>query len=289
MSARRRTGDIALQVTEAGPEDGPLVILLHGFPDAWWTWERQIGPLAVAGFRVVIPDLRGYNRSDKPPGVAAYTLDKLAADIVGLADAYERRTFRLVGHDWGGVIAYGVGIRHPERVERIVVIAAPHPDSPIRQALRHPSQALRSLYVAFFQLPLIPETLLGARRFALMRRSLTGSSRPGVFSSSDLDRYVDAWAQPGALTAMLNYYRALRHYRRPKSPARLIPPTLIIWGGRDAFLGEHLYRAALDLCDDGEGMYLHKATHWVHREEADLVSNAMIRFFGGTTSSSGRA
>src|SRR5690606_5608866 len=130
--------------------------------------------------------------SDKPQAVNAYTLETLVEDVVGLADAYERRSFRLVGHDWGGVVGIGVGIRHPARVDGLVAMTCPHPDILLRQALRHPSQAFRSLSAAFFQLPRLPEAVLSARDFAALRRAMTTSSRPGVFSSADLDRYADA-------------------------------------------------------------------------------------------------
>jgi pimeloyl-ACP methyl ester carboxylesterase len=278
-TARHRVNDIELHVVEAGPESGPLVVLLHGFPDFWWSWRRQVGPLAERGYRVVVPDQRGYDLSDKPSGVAAYALDNLVADVVGLADAYGRDSFNLAGHDWGGVVAWGTAIRHPERVARLVVMDAPHPDVWARQALRHPTQLLRSLYVAFFQLPRLPEALLRARNFAPLRRALTTTSRPGVFAPEDLDRYVAAWSQPGALTAMLNYYRALR--RRPTvgaTPARVRPPTLVVWGGRNAFLERHLFKASLDLCDRGAGLFLDDASHWVHLEEAKTVTAALLRF-----------
>lgn len=279
-STRRHVGDVELQVVEAGPPDGPLVILLHGFPDTSWTWRHQIGTLAKQGYRVVAPDQRGYNLSDKPRGLAAYRLDALVEDVIGLANSYGRHSFRLVGHDWGGVVAYGVAVRHPDRIERLVAIACPHPDVWARQALRHPAQILRSLYVAFFQLPWVPEALLGAKKFALLRRTMTITSSPGVFSPDDLDRYADAWAQPAALTAMLNYYRALRLRPRHGSPGRLQPPTLIIWGGRDVFLAPHVVQAALDLCDQGSELPFDRATHWLHLEEAEAVSAALLRFFG---------
>lgn len=277
-SARRPVNGIELHVMEAGPADGPLLIMLHGFPDTWWTWTPQIGPLVEQGFRVIIPDLRGYNLSDKPTAIAAYTMETLVADVIGLADADGRRTFRLVGHDWGGVIAYATALRHPDRVERMAAIAAPHPRIRVRQAVRRRTQMLRSLYILFFQLPRLPEALLQARGFAVMRWMLNASSRRGLFSSEELDRYVAAWEQPGALTAMLNYYRALRLGRGGAPRLRLSAPTLIIWGGRDIALLSHLFEASLDQCDRAEGLFLDRAGHWVHLEEPAIVSDALVRF-----------
>lgn len=268
---------VHLDVVEAGPADGPLVILLHGFPDFWWGWRQQLEPLAAQGFHVVAPDQRGYNQSDKPRGLAAYRIDTLAADVISLAHHYGRSRFSLVGHDWGGLVAWWVAMCTPAALDRLVIINAPHPEV-WRYLKRHRvRQALRSAYVAFFQLPWLPEWLLQARDFALLRRALTTSSRPHTFSPADLARYGQAWAQPGALTAMLNYYRALR--TKPSgAPVRIQPPTLLIWGRQDRFLDLAVAQASLALCDRGKALFLDNATHWVHLEEAAIVNNALFRF-----------
>ncbi|MDQ4146847.1 MAG: alpha/beta hydrolase [Pseudomonadota bacterium] len=277
-SSTRHVNGVDLHVVEAGPKHGPLVILLHGFPDFWWGWRRQIEPLIEQGFFVVLPDQRGYNLSDKPLGVDAYNVDALAADVVGLADIYGRFVFRLVGHDWGGIVAWWTAVRFPARVERLIILNAPHPDVWNLLGRRRLRQALRSAYVGFFQFPRLPEALLKARNFALLRLSLTRTSRPSTFTPEDIARYVQAWAQPGALTAMLNYYRALRH--KPKGPPRRVrSATLVIWGTRDIFLEQAVAQASLDLCDRGESFFLDTATHWVHLEEAKTVNTAAIRFF----------
>ncbi|HEX2238538.1 MAG TPA: alpha/beta hydrolase [Gammaproteobacteria bacterium] len=277
-SSTRHVNGVDLHVVEAGPKHGPLVILLHGFPDFWWGWRRQIEPLIEQGFFVVLPDQRGYNLSDKPLGVDAYNVDALAADVVGLADIYGRFVFRLVGHDWGGIVAWWTAVRFPARVERLIILNAPHPDVWNLLGRHRLRQALRSAYVGFFQFPRLPEALLKARNFALLRLSLTRTSRPSTFTPEDIARYVQAWAQPGALTAMLNYYRALRH--KPKGPPRRVrSATLVIWGTRDIFLEQAVAQASLDLCDRGESFFLDTATHWVHLEEAKAVNTAAIRFF----------
>ncbi|MFT8243482.1 alpha/beta fold hydrolase [Roseomonas sp. BN140053] len=277
--ARHRVNGVELAAVEAGPHDGPLAILLHGFPDFWWGWRHQIGPLAAAGYRVLVPDQRGYNTSSKPFGISQYRLDALVGDVVGLADALGHERFRLVGHDWGGIVAWGTALRHPGRVERLAVIDAPHPQVWSTVALRHPTQALRSTYVALFQLPFFPEMLLRAGGFAALSRALSGSARPGMFSPDDLERYRRAWSQPRALTAMLNWYRALR-FPAPGLPSRVRPPALVIWGGRDSFLEPAMFRASLALCDRGESLFLEHATHWVHLEEAATVNAALRRFLG---------
>ena len=278
--ARHRINGVTLHAVEAGPPDGPLVLLLHGFPEFWWGWRRQIGPLADAGLRVVAPDLRGYNLSDKPPGVESYMPDVLAADVLGLMDAYGRTEARVVGHDWGGIIAWWTAAKHPDRVERLAILNAPHPDAWSRRVRRSPGQALRSTYAALFQLPRLPEVLLRAGGFAALRRALSGSARPDAFRPGELDRYVEAWSQPGALTAMLDYYRAL--WRRPAAPLpRIAPPTLVLWGAHDVALQRALAREGLALCDRGGGVFLERATHWVHLEEPDAVNAALTAFLRG--------
>ncbi len=270
-------GAVRLHVVEAGPTDGPPVLLLHGFPEFWFGWRHQIGALAAAGYRVVVPDGRGYNTSDKPAGIAAYRIDRLAADVVGLADALGLDRFHLVGHDWGGVVAWATGALHPARVDRLAVLNAPHPDTWGAYARRHPSQALRSLYVGLFQLPILPEALLSAGRYRALRRSLLESSRPGTFSAADLDRYVEAWSQPGALTAMIGWYRALRH--RPSQP---LPPilaeTLVLWGVEDRFLETALAAEAANRCRSAR-VQLVEATHWLQAEEPEAVNEALLGFF----------
>ena len=269
---------MTLHVVEAGPADGPAVILLHGFPEFWFGWRHQIGALAAAGYRVVVPAARGYNTSDKPGGIEAYRGALLAGDVVGLADALGIDRFRLVGHDWGGVVAWTAAALHPERVERLAVLNAPHPDTWAAYALRHPTQALRSLYVGLFQLPRLPEALLGAGRYRALRRSLGESSRPGTFTDADLDRYVAAWSEPGALTAMLDWYRALRH--RPKRPLpRIEAETLVLWGVEDRFLETALVAEAAGRCRSARVQYL-QATHWVQHEEPEAVNAALIGCFG---------
>jgi pimeloyl-ACP methyl ester carboxylesterase len=274
---RHRVNGVTLNVIEAGPEDGPLVILLHGFPEFWWGWRHQIAPLAEAGCRVVVPDQRGYNLSDKPQGVRAYDLDTLVRDVVALAEAHGRRTFRLVGHDWGGLVAWWTATRHSDRVERLVILNAPHPAVFRSYALTHPSQLMASSYVGFFQLPWLPERTLARNGFAYLRRALRGSSRRGTFSDEDLATYDAAWAEPGALTGMLNYYRALRH--RPKVPdARVTMPTLVLWGERDLFLEKGLAEASLALCDSARPVWFETASHWLHIEEAEEVNATLVEF-----------
>jgi epoxide hydrolase 4 len=276
----------------AGPEDGPLVILLHGFPETSYAWRHQMAPLAEAGFRVLAPDQRGYGGSDKPSGVTAYQLNTLALDVIGLAQAVGRQQFSVVGHDWGGIVAWHLAMHHATHIERAAILNAPHPATLLRYTLRNPLQLVKSAYVGFFQLPLAPEVMLGPGGHQALCWALTRSSRPGAFKAEDLKRYREAWAQPGALTAMLNWYRALLLPTAAKPPAR-IPATLpvrVIWGDRDTALERGLAEEALTWCEQGEAIHLPSATHWLHHEESEFVNTLLLEFLegGNNAGSAGR-
>jgi pimeloyl-ACP methyl ester carboxylesterase len=270
---------VRLHVVEAGPEDGPLLILLHGFPEFWYGWRRQIGPLAAAGFRVQCPDQRGYNLSDKPRRVAAYNLDRLAGDVVALIDAAGAAKARVVGHDWGGVVGWWLGIRHPQRLERLALLNIPHP-LVMEHALWHNAvQRKKSDYMFYFQLPWLPEWLFSRRGFAYAEKSLRASSRPGTFSDEDVERYKEAWSQPGAVRSMLHWYRAaLRARPRKPQTGRVTIPTLLIWGTQDRFLGQEMAQPSIDLCDEGRLELIPEATHWVQLEEPERVNGLLVDF-----------
>jgi pimeloyl-ACP methyl ester carboxylesterase len=261
---------------EAGPADGPLVVLLHGFPEFWYGWRRQIEPLAAAGFRVLVPDQRGYGESDKPRGARAYNLEALAGDVVGLLDEAGRERATIVGHDWGAAVAWWVAIRHPGCVERLAVLNGPHPAAFRRFLRRSPRQMLRSWYMAFFQLPGLPETALRALAPVLLKRGL--GSRGGAADPDEIARYREAWSRAGALTAMVNWYRALfRHPPPVPADLRVRAPVLVIWGARDRYLGKELAKASLAYCDRGELAGV-DATHWVQHDEPERVNRLLLDF-----------
>ncbi len=197
-----------LHAVAAGPADGPLVILLHGFPEFWYSWRKQIGPLAEAGYRVVAPDQRGYNLSSKPPEIADYAVGNLVADVIAIADQLGHDKFCLAGHDWGAAVAWTTALQFPERLKKLAILNVPHPAVFTRTVRSNPRQMRRSWYMAFFQLPRLPEWRFSSNNFAAGVRALVASSRPGTFTADDLDEYRNAWANPGAVTAMLNWYRA---------------------------------------------------------------------------------
>src|SRR3954452_489286 len=212
--------DVKLHYVEAG--DGPLVVLLHGFPEFWYGWRGEVAalggaggrggetaPLAAAGFRVVAPDLRGYNLSSKPDGLKAYSAAELAADVRGLIQERGAESAHVVGHDWGGTAAWTLAMNHPEVVDRLAILNAAHPRK-LNEGLKHPSQLRRSWYFFYFQLPDLPEHHARADDWEFLQDFLRDAQPP--YTPEEMQRYIEAWSQPGAATAMINYYRfAVRH------------------------------------------------------------------------------
>ncbi len=273
---------VSLHVVEAGPADGPLVVLLHGFPEFWYGWRRQIGPLAEAGYRVLVPDQRGYNTSDKPRRVADYRIERLAGDVLALIDDAGRDRATVVGHDWGAVVAWWLGSHHPERLDRLGILNVPHPLVMRRHLLTNPRQLLRSWYIFFFQVPGLAEALFRRRGGRLAARVLRATSRPGTFQDEDLARYREAWARPQAMRSMVNWYRAaIRGAVRPFGPNRVPVETLVVWGARDVALGREMVAPSLELCDRGRLVVFENASHWVQHEEAESVTDLLKRFLAG--------
>ena len=268
-----------------GPENGTAVILLHGFPEFHYGWRKQIPALAEAGFRVIVPDQRGYNLSDKPKGISAYDVEILAKDIIGLFDHFGIQKAKLVGHDWGAVIAWTIAINHPERLEKLAILNVPHPDVMVDFVLNNFAQRLKSWYVFFFQIPLYVEWILSRNNFHNLARMLVGSGRRNTFTETDVAEYKKAWSQKGALTAMLNWYRAAvrRGFRytfsRKKSPARRVKvPTMMLWGKHDIALSSEMAQPSIDLCDQGELTFFEKSTHWVQHDASEEVNQKLIEF-----------
>lgn len=278
---RIQTNGVSLHVVQAGPEDGPLVVLLHGFPEFWCGWRRQIDFLAQAGYRVYAPDQRGYNLSDKPQGIQAYNINEMADDVAGLIDHAGRAQAFVVGHDWGAGVAWWTAIRHAARVEKLVILNVPHPVPMSKMLTSSFAQLRKSWYMFAFQIPRLPEWALLRDNARAGKQALRGTSRPGAFTDADLEKYVAAWQQPGAMTGMINWYRALFRHRPPMADdMRIHMPTRILWGARDPFLGRELAGLSAQYCDDVEITMYEKATHWVQHEEADSINQQLAAFFG---------
>lgn len=278
---RAAVNGVELHYVSAGR--GPLVLLLHGFPEFWYSWRHQIEPLAQT-HTVVAVDQRGYNCSSKPAGSAAYTLDHLVEDVRALIVHLGHERAVIVGHDWGGAVAWSFAMRYPEMTHRLAVLNLPHPML-MRRALKiNLRQMVRSWYIGFFQIPRLPEWLLARGNYRLLTRSLTNwVQRPDVFTSSDLAIYRAAWAQPGALTAMLNWYRALRldrHFYTTVSSI-ITRPALLIWGTNDLALGQELTYGTERFVSDLRIRYLNGISHWVHQEAAVEVNAVLVPFVQG--------
>ncbi len=276
-----QNGGVTLHAVADGPASGPVVLLLHGFPEFWYGWHRQIEPLAATGFRVVVPDQRGYNLSSKPSGVAAYALTELVSDVIAIADQLGQEKIFLAGHDWGAAVAWSAALLHPQRIAKLVVLNVPHPSVMRKFLSTHPRQFLRSWYMFFFQLPWLPEALFSAFDFRVGSRSILRSSRPGTFSAEDLAQYRSAWSQPGALTAMIHWYRALFRTRVRFQDKTVRVPTRVLWGERDDFLLSEMAHESLRYCTSAELFTFANATHWLQHEEPARVSELLIDFFRG--------
>lgn len=274
-----KTNGITLNVAQAGPADGPLAILLHGFPEFWYGWRHQIPHLAALGFRVLAPDQRGYNLSDKPEGLRSYIIDRLVMDIVGLITTTGRDKAVIIGHDWGALVAWWLALRFPEKVERLVILNVPHPRIFGKTLKSSPSQMIRSTYAYFFQFPHLPERFISAVNYQPGLQALRRTSLKGSFTSDDLRAYRRAWSQPGALSAMLNWYRAYARYgaERP-TEWRVRVPTMMIWGAKDLFLSQSMAEPSINQCDEGELYILRQATHWVQHDRAQRVNELLTQF-----------
>jgi pimeloyl-ACP methyl ester carboxylesterase len=270
---------VKLHYVEAGA--GPLVVLLHGFPEFWYAWRRQIPALVAAGFQVLAPDLRGYHFSSRPRGVGSYRMEKLAGDVAGLIRHAGAQRATVVGHDWGGLLAWHLPHYEPEVADALVILNAPHPAA-YRRELRTPGQLLRSWYVFFFQIPWLPERLLHADHCAFLDRALRhGPVHPGAFTDDDIARYREALARPGALKAAIHYYRALFQDRllgRARFPRRIEAPTLLIWGDRDRFLVPRLTEGLEAWVPNLRVEHLPDASHWVQNDCPERVNRLLIDF-----------
>lgn len=271
------TNGIRLHYVTQG--EGPLMLLLHGFPEFWYSWRHQI-PEFAKDYNVVAVDLRGYNDSDKPKETAAYALPELIKDVEGaiLALGYDKCV--LVGHDWGGAIAWSFAYEHADMLEKLIVLNLPHPAKFVA-GLRTPQQLLRSWYIALFQLPKLPEWMLSANDYAAIRAAFSNMAiNPEAFSPQDLDAYATAAAKPGALTGMLNYYRNILRsdglFQQTWDTLEI--PTLMIWGEEDTALGKELTYGTEEFVSDFEIKYIPQCSHWVQQEQPALV-NQYIRDF----------
>ena len=269
---RVSNGDITLDIRAAGPEDGEVIILLHGFPECWATWRHQIQPLAAAGYRVLVPDMRGYGESSKPRGYRRYHLDELITDIDAIRSHSGRQQCHLAGHDWGAAVAWWYAIHYPQALISLAIVNVPHPQAFLETLRSSPRQLLKSWYIFFFQLPWLPEWLLRLNNFAILRHMLRSTSSSAAYQDEDFDFLSHSWRQPGTIKAMVNYYRAmLRHQRQPDQP-EIAVPTRILWGEQDIALSLPMARKSLDYLTHGELITYPDGSHWLAHDKPREVA-----------------
>ena len=283
-----RTG-ITLNVAVAGPDDAPAVILLHGFPESHRTW-REIAPRLRDQFRLVMPDQRGFAGSDRPQEVAAYRGDAAIDDIFALAKALSIESFALVGHDWGGAIAWGAALRNDPRLTKLAIVNAPHPLIFQKSLIESSAQRAASQYIRAFRAPGFEKLVERMGYETFFEKSFGGHVDLALIPESEKRQYIAEWSQPGAMTAMLNWYRASRLIVPPTSATAPIPdwvlgalpnlrvPTLVVWGMRDKALLPIQLDGLDRLIDDLEIVRLPDAGHFAPWEAPDAVADALRGF-----------
>lgn len=255
-----------------------LILCLHGFPESGVSWRHQLEPLAQAGYRVWAPDLRGYGGSSRPTGGEAYSIESLLNDVSGLLDAAGAQRAILIGHDWGGIIAWYYAMRHPNRVEALVILNAPHPAC-FEREIRHWRQLRRSWYMGVFQLPWLPEMALSAGHGTII--GLIFKRMAKDIPEEFVRLYRQQACEPGALTGMVNYYRAVLRGRgglrqRRLGYPKIDVPTLVIWGLQDQALGARNLDGLSNFVEDLTLVTLADAGHFVHEDEPDRVANELV-------------
>jgi pimeloyl-ACP methyl ester carboxylesterase len=255
-----------------------LALCLHGFPESAYSWRFQVPLLASLGYRVWAPNLRGYGGTDSPSEVSAYKLEVLVDDVAGLIRAADTKETVLIGHDWGGMLAWTLASRQPSLIQRLIICNLPHPACFLREVKR-PVQLLKSWYVLFFQIPVLPEALLGSNGASRIGQAMRRTARdPSTFPDDAIDVYRRNASRPGGLRAMINWYRALMRnggllgLNRASWP-KISIPTLFIWGDADTALSIRTVRGTERYVSDLTIRILPGVSHWVQQEAADTVNS----------------
>jgi pimeloyl-ACP methyl ester carboxylesterase len=282
---------VTLNVALAGPDDGTAVIILHGFPESHRTW-REVVPRLEHRFRLVMPDQRGFAGSDRPQEVEAYRTDTLIDDIFALAEALALETFDLVGHDWGGAIAWGAALRNDPRLKKLAIVNAPHPVLFQKSLIEDEDQRAASQYINWFRTPGAEKAIEAMGFRAFFQKTFASHVDVSKISEAEKQQYIADWSQPGALTAMLNWYRGSRLVVPPPGVTVPLPdwllrafprvkvPTLVIWGMRDAALLPVQLEGLDALVEDLQIVRLPDAGHFAPWEDPEPVADALEGFLG---------
>jgi pimeloyl-ACP methyl ester carboxylesterase len=273
----REVNDVTLHVVSAGDPVDPVVVLLHGFPEFWYGWSEYIEWFVQSGYRVLVPDQRGYNRSAKPDGIRPYRVATIAEDIVALLSTEACGSAHLIGHDWGGTVAWHVALRSPDTVDRLGIINMPHPTVFTEALQSNPRQRQKSQYIYSLQQPNRPEKRVKQNGFDTWVSVMNGPSQPGTFSETDFERYRQAWSEPGAPAAMINWYRALVQYDNAPPRTQVELPTLLIWGQNDQALIPELAPKSMEFCTHSNLEQFPDATHWITHEYPDRVRELLLK------------
>lgn len=271
---------IRLHVVQAGPADGPPLVLLHGYPEFWWAWHKQIAGLAKAGFRVIVPDQRGYNASDKPEGIEAYRHENRVQDILALIKELGYDSVNLAAHDMGAGVAWLLAIEHPQQVRKLMIFNVGHPLAYAEASKTAPQEETVSWYRTFFQLPVLPELVGRFGNWDLLVKNMRQTSREGTFDDDEMDVYRYAWDRDDAMHYMVNWYRA--GYRYPyeiEGEGKVSVPTKVIWGAKDVFSESRLAQMSVKHCEQGQVIILPDAGHWLLHEEPVVITQLMADFF----------
>jgi pimeloyl-ACP methyl ester carboxylesterase len=270
------TNGIRLHYVTQG--SGPLMLFLHGFPEFWYTWRHQI-PVFAEHFTVVAVDLRGYNDSDKPSEVHEYAIEELVKDVAGVVTGLGYERCVLIGHDWGGAIAWHFAYAHPEMLEKLIILNCPHPQR-FLEGFANPAQWFRSAYMGFFQLPFLPELVLKANDYQFIDDAFDSMAvNRNAITTADIQAFKTAAARPGALQSGLNYYRnMLPSFLFQRAWPVLEVPTLMIWGEDDPAFENSLVEGTEDYVRDLHLRYISQCGHWVPQEYPDLVNQYIGEF-----------
>ncbi|USG59461.1 alpha/beta hydrolase [Sneathiella marina] len=280
--------DIKIHYAESGRDKQDLVLLLHGFPEFWYTWRQQLPDIGER-YHAVAPDMRGYNLSDKPEGIKSYRINHLMADMFRLVEQLGHEKFYLVAHDWGAGVAWAMAIAHPEKIKGLVIMNGPHPFIFSELLSKNETQIEQSQYMAYFRNEGIEDDMLANDCEWLLKWTFKEHLATGQMTEEDRQAYLTAWTRPNALKSMLNYYRA-----SPLTPATaenkgkgfgLNPadfvvkvPTLVIWGEEDHALVPENLDGLAELVPDLEIVRLPNVTHWVTHEAPEIVSKEILSF-----------
>lgn len=272
------TNGVRLHVTEVGQPGNMCLLFLHGFPDFHHGWRQQAPFFEEKKCYVVMPDQRGYNLSEKPKGLEDYSLDKLAQDIQGLIENLNQKVW-LVGHDWGGTVAWRVAQKYPEKLHGMILLNAPHPDVFWEQLKANRQQWLKNSQWLFYQVPGLAETLLRVGNWEHFSHQFKRNARKGTISEGDLKKYKEAWSQPGAFHAMLNWYRAFMQKKvMLKTSVKIEIPVLFIQGMQDQNLTPQMVKESLLQCQRATLKQLPNSGHWVHLDQNDTVNHLILDF-----------